>query len=106
MSLSNRFNQLLNQKVTRADNMLLYLKLLECQVLSWRYVRNHAELVTVVEEFCQEDDDKLRRSGCKLLCGRLKTMVRSSIVSSTDNSLYTNILPFSGKEGYELMRFD
>jgi hypothetical protein len=79
-------------------------ELIECKVLSWRKLRRFCELITVVGDFSQEQDEQLRSTGRKLLCGRLQSMLQSSIPDKTVEELYHSILPSCGKGGYELKR--
>ena len=58
-------------------------ELIHCKVLSWCKLRRFAELIGVVGDFSQEQDQQLRSSWCKLLCGRLQSMLQSSIPDET-----------------------
>ncbi len=73
-------------------------ELLSCQIFSWRRYRRMAEFVIIA------GDLDLDGGGKKLLCCRMQNLVNSAISNSDVKSLYTNILPFCGKKGYEMTR--
>jgi len=93
-----------NSKSNTVQQNIPLEELIQCKVLSWRKLRCFAELITVVGDFSQEQDQQLRSSGRKLLCGRLQSMLQSSIPDETVEKLYHSILPCCGKGGYELKR--
>jgi hypothetical protein len=60
--------------------------------------------VLFVSDFSAEPSQEMVDCGRKLLCARMQSILTSSISDDIVQSIYSNLRPISGKQGFEVTR--
>ena len=79
-------------------------ELLECTIYSWHNVRRKADHVLFIGDFSAEQSQALVDCGRKLLSARMQSMLTTSISDNIVQSIYSNLCPVSGKQGFDVTR--
>jgi hypothetical protein len=77
---------------------------LKCKIYSWCNVRRNADHVLFIGDFSAEPSQELVDYGRKLLCARMQSILTTAISDDIVESIYSNLRPISGKQGFEVTR--
>ena len=104
-----KLDQIVKVKESAADNGRVRIPpevLATYRFMSTMRVRKDADMVMVTGDYCLEEktDEMQLHTRQKLLCLRIQSLVTSSISDEVVESLYTNLLPRSGRKSRDVTR--